>query len=291
MHRKGIILAGGLGTRLRPITTSISKQILPVYNKPMIYYPLTTLMLSGIKDIIIISTQEHINLFQNLFFDGSQWGINIKYKIQVKPKGIAESLILAENFIKKSNIALILGDNLFYSNDLSKILKKISLSKNNTIICNEVSNPSDYGIVSLDKNNKIKSIEEKPLKPKSKYAITGLYYLDNETIKIAKKIKPSKRGELEITSVLNKLLEKNKLKCHLFGRGFSWFDMGNFDDLIDAGNFIRSLEKRQQNLIACPEEIAFRKKWIDKKKLILLLKQMGNNIYKRNLNKIISKDF
>ena len=183
MPRKGIILAGGLGTRLRPITTSISKQILPVYNKPMIYYPLTTLMLSGIKDVMVISTKEHINLFQNLFYDGSQWGMNIKYKVQVKPKGIAESLILAENFIKKSNIALILGDNFFYSNDLSKILRRISLSKNNTIICNELSNPSDYGIVSIDKNNKIKSIEEKPLKPKSKFAITGLYYLNNETIK------------------------------------------------------------------------------------------------------------
>lgn len=291
MPRKGIILAGGLGTRLRPITTSISKQILPVYNKPMIYYPLTTLMLSGIKDIMVISTKEHINLFQNLFYDGSQWGMNIKYKVQVKPKGIAESLILAENFIKKSNIALILGDNFFYSNDLSKILRRISLSKNNTIICNEVSNPSDYGIVSIDKNNKIKSIEEKPLKPKSKFAITGLYYLNNETIKIAKKIKPSKRGELEITSVLNKLLNKKKLKYYLFGRGFSWFDMGNFDDLLDAGNFIRSLEKRQQNLIACPEEIAFRKKWIDKKKLILLSKQIGNNLYKRYLNKILSKNF
>ena len=291
MPRKGIILAGGLGTRLRPITTSISKQILPVYNKPMIYYPLTTLMLSGIKDIMVISTKEHINLFQNLFYDGSQWGMNIEYKVQAKPKGIAESLILAENFIKKSNIALILGDNFFYSNDLSKILRRISLSKKNTIICNEVSNPSDYGIVSIDRNNKIKSIEEKPLKPKSKYAITGLYYLNNETIKIAKKIKPSKRGELEITSVLNKLLDKKKLNYHLFGRGFSWFDMGNFDDLIDAGNFIRSLEKRQQNLIACPEEIAFRKKWIDKKKLILLSKQIGNNLYKRYLHKILSKNF
>ena len=291
MPRKGIILAGGLGTRVRPITTSISKQILPVYNKPMIYYPLTTLMLSGIKDIMVISTKEHINLFQNLFYDGSQWGMNIEYKVQAKPKGIAESLILAENFIKKSNIALILGDNFFYSNDLSKILRRISLSKNNTIICNEVSNPSDYGIVSIDKNNKIKSIEEKPLKPKSKYAITGLYYLNNETIKIAKKIKPSKRGELEITSVLNKLLDKKKLNYHLFGRGFSWFDMGNFDDLIDAGNFIRSLEKRQQNLIACPEEIAFSKKWIDKKKLILLSRKIGNNFYKKYLNKIISKNF
>lgn len=291
MPRKGIILAGGLGTRLRPITTSISKQILPVYNKPMIYYPLTTLMLSGIKDIMVISTKEHINLFQNLFYDGSQWGMNIKYKVQVKPKGIAESLILAENFIKKSNIALILGDNFFYSNNLSKILKKISISKNNTIICNEVSNPSDYGIISIDKNNKITSIEEKPLKPKSKYAITGLYYLNNETIKIAKNIKPSKRGELEITSVLNQLLDKKKLNYHLFGRGFSWFDMGNFDDLIDAGNFIRSLEKRQQNLIACPEEIAFSKKWIDKKKLILLSRKIGNNFYKKYLNKIISKNF
>ena len=179
MSRKGIILAGGLGTRLRPITTSISKQILPVYNKPMIYYPLTTLMLSGIKDVMVISTKEHINLFQNLFNDGSQWGMNIKYKVQVKPKGIAQSLILAENFIKKSNIALILGDNFFYSNDLSKILKRISLSKDNTIICNEVSNPSDYGIISINKSNKIKSIEENPLKPKSKYAITGLYYLNN----------------------------------------------------------------------------------------------------------------
>lgn len=287
MSRKGIILAGGSGSRLKPITSSISKQILPVYNKPMIYYPLTTLMLSEIRDIIIISTEEHINLFKNLFYDGSQWGMKIEYKIQIKPNGIAESFLLAENFIKKSNIALILGDNFFYSNNLSQILKKISLSNKNTIICNEVSNPSDYGIISLDKNNKIKSIKEKPLKPKSNYAVTGLYFLNNEAIKIAKKIKPSKRGELEITSVLNSFINKKKLNYSVFGRGFSWFDMGNFDDLIDAGNFVRSLEKRQHNLIGCPEEIAFKKKWIDKQKLMLLIKKIGNNEYKKYLNKLL----
>lgn len=253
----------------------------------MIYYPLTTLMLSEIRDIIIISTKEHINLFKNLFYDGSQWGMKIEYKIQIKPNGIAESFLLAENFIKKSNIALILGDNFFYSNNLSQILKKISLSNKNTIICNEVSNPSDYGIMSLDKNNKIKSIKEKPLKPKSNYAVTGLYFLNNEAIKIAKKIKPSKRGELEITSVLNSFINKKKLNYSIFGRGFSWFDMGNFDDLIDAGNFIRSLEKRQHNLIGCPEEIAFKKKWIDKQKLMLLIKKIGNNEYKKYLNKLL----
>lgn len=253
----------------------------------MIYYPFTTLMLSGIREIMIISTKIHLQLFQNLFRDGSQWGMKIKYKIQQKPNGIAESLILAEQFIKKAKIALILGDNFFYSNDFSKILKKISSSNNNTIICNEVSKPSDYGIIEIDNKNKIKSIEEKPLKPKSKFAITGLYYLNNEVIKIAKGVKPSKRGELEITSVLNNLLKKKKLKYHLFGRGFSWFDMGNFDDLIDAGNFIRTLEKRQQNLIASPEEIAFQKKWIDKKKLIHVLEKLGNNQYKRQLNKLL----
>lgn len=287
MSRKGIILAGGLGTRLKPITTSISKQILPVYNKPMIYYSLTTLMLCGIKEILLISSEEHINFFHNLLGDGSQWGLDIKFKIQTKPNGIAESLIIGENFIKKSKIALILGDNLFYSNNLSQILKKISNSNQNTIICKEVSKPSNYGIISLNKNKTINSIIEKPLKPKSNYAVTGLYFLNNEAIKIAKKINPSKRGELEITSVLDSLLKKKKLKYHLFGRGFNWFDMGDFDDLIDAGNFIRTLENRQKYLIACPEEIAFKQKLISKGKLISQLHLLGNNTYKKYLKGLI----
>ena len=288
MSRKGIILAGGFGTRLKPITTSISKQILPVYNKPMIYYSLTTLMLSGIRQILVISSKDQMNIFQNLLGDGSQWGLNIKFKIQVEPNGIAESLVIAEDFIKKSKIALILGDNLFYSNDLSQILKKISNSNQNTIICKEVSNPSNYGIISLNRNKTINSIIEKPLKPKSNYAVTGLYFLNNEAIKIAKKINPSKRGELEITSVLSYLLKKKKLKYHLFGRGFNWFDMGDFDDLLDAGNFIRTLENRQKYFIACPEEIAYKNNLISKKKLISLLDSLGNNNYKKYLKGLIS---
>ena len=289
MNRKGIILSGGLGTRLTPLTTSISKQILPVYNKPMIYYPLTTLMLSGIREILVISNEEYIGIYKNLLLDGSQWGIKIKYKIQQKPKGIADSLIIAENFIRKSKIALILGDNLFYSNDLSNILKKISNSNNNTIIANEVVNPKEYGVLSLNKNNFIKSIIEKPLRPKSNFAITGLYFLNNESKKIAKRIQPSKRGELEITSVLNKLLKKKKLQFHLFGRGLSWFDMGNFDDLLDAANFIRSLEKRLRYIIACPEEIAYKNNWISKKELIVASKRIGNNLYQKYLKSLITQ--
>jgi|TARA_A100001015_G_C15037076_1_gene737007 glucose-1-phosphate thymidylyltransferase len=289
MYRKGIILAGGLGSRLRPITNSISKQLLPVYNKPMIYYSLTTLMLSGIRKILLISTRQQIKIFKHLLSDGSKWGLTLDYIVQDNPNGIAESLILGENFIKKSKIALILGDNLFYSNDLSRILTKLSKSNKNSILCNEVSNPSNYGIISLDKNKNITSIVEKPLKPKSNYAITGLYYLNNEAIEIAKDIKPSKRGELEITSVLNNLLKKKKLKYYLFGRGLNWFDMGDFDDLLDAGNFIRSIEKRHQQIIACPEEIAFKNKWINKKKLVSIINKLGNNNYKNYLSNLLKK--
>ena len=287
MYRKGIILAGGLGSRLRPITNSISKQLLPVYNKPMIYYSLTTLMLSGIRKILLISTSQQIKIFKHLLSDGSKWGLTLEYKIQDNPNGIAEALILGENFIKKSKIALILGDNLFYSNDLSKILTKLSKSNKNSILCNEVLNPSNYGIISLNKNKKITSIVEKPLRPKSNYAITGLYYLNNEAIEIAKNVKPSKRGELEITSVLNSLLKKKKLKYYLFGRGLNWFDMGDFDDLLDAGNFIRSIEKRHQQIIACPEEIAYKKRWINKKELFSLINNLGNNSYKKYLRNLL----
>ncbi len=290
MHRKGIILAGGFGSRLRPITQSISKQLLPVYNKPMIYYSLTTLMLSGIRKILLISTRQQIKIYQDLLSDGSRWGITLKYKVQDNPNGIAEALILGEDFIKKSKIALILGDNLFYSNDLSNILKKMSSSNKNSIICNEVSNPSNYGIISIDKNNKIVSIDEKPIKPKSNYAITGLYFFNNDTIEIAKNVKPSKRGELEITSVLNYLLKKKKLTYHLYGRGLSWFDMGDFDDLLDACNFIRTLEKRQQQLIGCPEEIAFKKKWINKKKLLSAINNLGNNSYRKLLKDLVKNN-
>ena len=288
MHRKGIILAGGFGSRLRPITQSISKQLLPVYNKPMIYYSLTTLMLSGIRKILLISTRQQIKIYQDLLSDGSRWGITLKYKVQDNPNGIAEALILGEDFIKKSKIALILGDNLFYSNDLSNILKKMSSSNKNSIICNEVSNPSNYGIISIDKNNNIVSIDEKPIKPKSNYAITGLYFLNNDTIEIAKNVKPSKRGELEITSINEMYLNEESLYVEIMGRGFTWLDTGTFDSLVEASNFISIMQRQQGFNIACLEEIAYNNNWITKDKLLELVRHK-NSPYHNYIKDLISQ--
>lgn len=268
---KGIILAGGAGTRLHPVTRSISKQLLPIYNKPMIFYPLSTLMLSGIKEILIISTPEDIDKYEYLLGDGKKYGLNISYKIQDKPNGLAEAFIIGKNFIKNDDVCLILGDNIFYGKGLPALLKKTVLKVENSdksvIFGYNVRDAERYGVVEFDSNNKVVSIEEKPIIPKSNYAVVGLYFYKNEVINISKNIKPSIRGELEITSVNNKFLENNKLTVELLGRGFAWLDTGTHDSLLEASNFIKTIESRQGLKISCIEEIAYKYKYIDSKGL------------------------
>ncbi len=291
INRKGIILAGGLGNRLYPITLSISKQILPVYDKPMIYYPLSTLMLSDIKDILIISSSTHIDLFKNLLNDGSDFGIKIKYQIQEYPKGIAQALLLAKKFVNKNPFTLILGDNIFYGNNLQNILIQASDKRNGaTIFGYRVTNPKEFGIVEFDKNNKVKSIVEKPKKPKSDYAVTGLYFYDYKAINYAEKIKPSKRGELEITDINNLYLKNKNLNVIKLNRGFSWLDTGTSESLIEAGKFVEIIEKRQGLKISCPEEIAYKKKWISKTKIIKKINKYGASQYSNYLKKIINEE-
>ncbi len=261
-QRKGIILAGGNGTRLYPLTKTVSKQLLPVYDKPMIYYPLSTLMLAGIRDILIITTPEDQNQFRNLLGDGTNWGINLSYEVQPSPDGLAQAFLIGEDFIGNSNCALILGDNLFYSQNFSKMLEQVNARKHGaTIFGYHVNNPSAYGVVELDNKGKPISIEEKPEKPKSRYAVTGLYFYDNRVCEIAKTVKPSKRGELEITSINDWYLKNSSLHVELMGRGSAWLDTGTHRDLMAAGTFIETLELRQGLKIACPEEIAYRKKY------------------------------
>jgi glucose-1-phosphate thymidylyltransferase len=286
MKRKGIILAGGKATRLYPLTTVVSKQLLPVYNKPMIYYPLSVLMLAGIKDILIISTPEALPSFKNLFKDGSELGINITYKEQEKPAGLAQAFIIGEEFIGKDNVSLVLGDNIFYGHGLSHILQKVSCQeKGATIFGYSVEDPNRYGIVELDENKKPISIEEKPQNPKSNWAVTGLYFYDNSVIEIAKKVKPSKRGELEITDVNNAYLKQNLLSIELLGRGFAWLDAGTYNSLLDSSMFIRAIEERQGIMVSCLEEIAYRKGFITKEQLIKLSKNFNSN-YGKYLEKI-----
>lgn len=284
MKRKGIILAGGYGTRLYPATKVVSKQLLPIYDKPMIYYPLSTLMLGDIKDILIISTPNHITNFKELLGDGKQWGINIEFEIQQNPNGLAEALIIAEKFLNKSPSVLILGDNIFYGNSL---YKKLTLANNNiegaTIFAYHVNDPSRYGVVELNNKGEVFSIEEKPKKPKSNYAITGLYFYDNNASNFAKELKPSSRGELEISDLNRIYLEKNQLNVQLMRRGFTWLDMGTHESLIEANQFVQTIQKRQGYNIACPEEIAYRKKWINIKILKSLAKSMPNNNYGKYL--------
>ena len=266
---KGIILAGGKATRLYPITKVVSKQLLPVFNKPMVYYPLSTLMLAGIRDILIISNEETLPQLKKLFGDGKNLGLNIEYALQEKPGGLAEALIIGESFIGEDNIALILGDNIFYGHGLSKIMTDAALRQDGaTIFGYYVKYPQRYGIVELDKNNKAVSIEEKPKKPKSNWAVTGLYFYDNDAIEIAKNVKPSQRGELEITDVNAEYLKKNKLNVALLGRGFSWLDAGTYESLLDASLFIKTIEERQGFMISCLEEIAYRNGYITKKELL-----------------------
>lgn len=281
---KGIILAGGLGTRLYPLTKSISKQILPIYDKPMIYYPLSILMLAGIKEILIISTPRDIKLFKTLLSDGKQLGIKLKYKIQEEPKGLAQAFILGEKFIGKDNVALILGDNIFYGNDIvSKIENATKIKEGAIIFGYKVDNPNNFGVVEFDEKFNVISIEEKPKVPKSNYAIPGLYFYDNNVIQIAKNVSPSERGELEITSVNNEYLKMKKLKVELLNRGITWLDTGTCSSLQDASNFILTVQKMQGIYIGCIEEIAYKKGYIDKEQLKILAKPLLKTEYGKYL--------
>jgi glucose-1-phosphate thymidylyltransferase len=287
---KGIILAGGSGSRLYPLTSTISKQLLPIYDKPMIYYSLCTLMLANLRDILIISTPKDIGKYKELFKDSSKWGIRINYKVQKKPEGIAQAFILAENFLNNSPCTLILGDNIFYGNNLQDLLNSTKKKRNGaTIFAYQVSDPERYGVVEFDKKKRVIKIEEKPTKPKTNYAITGLYFYDNNVVNYAKGLSPSKRGELEITDLNKIYLKKKKLHVKVMNRGYAWLDTGTFDSLLEAGQFIKTIQKRQNIKIAVPEEIAFKKKWIDKKSLSILIKKIQNKEYKNYLENILSE--
>jgi len=284
---KGIILAGGSGTRLYPITKAVSKQLLPIYNKPMIYYPLSVLMLAGIKDILVITTPEDNENFKRLLGNGNQWGIKISYAIQEKPRGLAEAFIIGEKFIGKDSVCLILGDNIFYGQGFTPILKKaVNLKDGAVVFGYQVQDPHRFGVVEFDKEGNILSIEEKPKHPKSNVAVTGLFFYDNEVIKIAKDVKPSKRGELEITSINQEYLKRGKLKVKLLGRGFTWLDTGTYESLLEASEFVRTIEKRQGYMIACLEEIAFNNGWVNKEDLIQLAKPLIKTEYGKYLIEI-----
>ncbi|WP_169083618.1 glucose-1-phosphate thymidylyltransferase RfbA [Paenibacillus sp. PL91] len=281
---KGIILAGGSGTRLYPLTKTVSKQLLPIYDKPMIYYPLSVLMLAGIKEILIITTPEDIHRFEQLLGNGDDLGISIEYAIQPSPDGLAQAFIIGEEFIGKDNVALILGDNIFYGQGFSEMLSKVvQRKKGATVFGYQVKDPQRYGVVEFDKDSKAISIEEKPNKPKSNYAVTGLYFYDNTVVDIAKKIKPSHRGELEITDINSVYLKQGDLKVELLGRGFAWLDTGTHESLMQASHFIETIEKRQGFKVACIEEIAYSKQYINKEQLIHLGRALSKNEYGKYL--------
>ncbi len=284
---KGILLAGGFGTRLHPLTNAISKQALPIYDKPMIYYPLSVLMLAGIRDILIISTKRDIKVFKEMFEDGSKLGINLSYKVQDYPNGIAECFLLAEDFIDNNNVCLILGDNVFYGHDFVKLLNNAMENKNGaTIFGYHVSNPSDFGVVEFDNDNNVLSIEEKPKEPKSNYAVPGIYFYDKDVCEIAKNIKPSPRGELEISDINLEYLKRKKLKVQLMGRGIAWLDTGTTKGLLDAANFVYAIQSRQGLYIACLEEIAYKNGYISKEDLLILSKFLSKTDYGKYLEKI-----
>lgn len=283
---KGIILAGGSGTRLYPITKSISKQALPIYDKPMIYYPLSVLMLAGIKDILIISTPRDVCLFKELLKDGSEIGLNIEYKVQQEPKGLAEAFIIGEDFIGDDKVALVLGDNIFYGYGFTDRLKSATMREQATIFGYYVSNPKEFGVVEFDEKYNVLSIEEKPDNPKSNYAVPGLYFYDNDVVEIAKNIKPSDRGELEITCINNEYLRRGKLKVELLGRGMAWLDTGTHRGLLEASNFVEAIQSRQGLYVACIEEIAYRNGYIDKERLNELAKPLLKTEYGKYLMKI-----
>ena len=289
---KGIILAGGSGTRLYPITEGISKQLVPIYDKPMIYYPLSTLMLAGIKDILVITTEEDQKGFKRLLKDGKQFGINIEYTIQPSPDGLAQAFLLGEKFIGNDECAMILGDNIFYGNGFNEILAQATQNAKQgraTIFGNQVKDPERFGIMELDENHNVISVEEKPEQPKSNYAITGLYFYPKGVSEKAKLIKPSKRGELEITSLNDLYLQEKKLKAEILGEGFTWFDTGTFNSQLDASNMIRTIQNNKDKIICCPEQIAYYRGWITKEKLQERAELLKKNAYGEYLQKIIKE--
>lgn len=291
-NRKGIILAGGSGTRLYPLTIAISKQIMPVYDKPMIYYPLSVLMNAGIKDVLIISTPRDVVIFESLLGDGSQWGMHFEYKIQEKPNGLAEAFIIGEDFIGEDNVAMILGDNMFYGEKLNKVLKSaMERDDEATIFGYYVKDPTAYGVVEIDKDGKAISIEEKPQNPKSNYAVPGLYFYTNDVIEIAKNVKPSARGELEITTVNEEYMKLGKLKVEKLGRGMTWFDTGTHDALLETASFVQTIEKRQGLQISCPEEIAYKNGWINAEQLLELAQKYMKTDYGKYLKDLAENKF
>ena len=287
MSRIGIILAGGFGTRLRPVTNAISKHLIPIHDKPMIFYPLSILMLMKIKKILIVVTKNDYDQYEKLLSDGSKYGIKINYIFQNNPLGIADGLLRCENLIGKNRVCLILGDNIFYGSDLKLNFTKISNTKKNTIIGYRVRKPENYGVINFNKNNKILSIKEKPKKPNSNYAVTGIYFYENYIFKYLKKLKPSRRNELEITDLNNLLIKNKKLECKVFGRGYAWLDAGTFEDLIETSRMIAIIESRQNLKVACLEEIAFNNKWISKKQIKSNMRNLIGTSYGKYLKELI----